>query len=145
MKENIRELSLKLRNVHKRFLELERRQAEQDLERRLTSFDFLMYLTQGYRYAWLQPLSALIAETDAFVDENENVNQHDFARLHKQIQSLLNKKGTRLTGRLTEHLEKDPELVLAYSALNEFLRSLKWLPELEKKDLSPNSAPERTA
>ncbi|KYG66435.1 hypothetical protein AZI86_05145 [Bdellovibrio bacteriovorus] len=123
MKENIRELSLRLRNVHQRFLELERRQAEQDLERRLTSFDFLLYLTQDYRYAWLQPLSALIAEMDAFVDETEVVSAEDFERLHLQIRNLLGKKGTRLAGRFTEHLEKDPELVLAYGSLNEFINA----------------------
>lgn len=130
MKENIRELSKRLSNVHKRFLELERRQAEQDLERRLTSFDFLMYLTQDYRYAWLQPLSALIAEMDVFVDEAETISSEDFERLHLQIRSLLNKKGTRLAGRFMEHLEKDPELVLAYGSLNEFINANK-KPEAE--------------
>lgn len=130
MKENIQELSRRLSVVHKRFLELERRQAEQDLERRLTSFDFLLYLTQDYRYAWLQPLSALIAEIDAFVDEAEAVSADDFERLHFEIRKLLGKKGTRLAGRFTEHLEKDPELVLAYGYLNEFINANK-KPEVE--------------
>jgi hypothetical protein len=125
MRETIKELSNRLKHVHKRYLELERVQAEKDLETRLNPFDFLQLLTSDYRYKWLQPFSALIAEMDAFLDEAEHVSRADYERLHEQIRAVLGTRGTKLAARFNEHLDKDPEFCLAQGALNEFIKSNK--------------------
>ena len=121
MKESVNELSKRLKNMHKRFLELERREAEVNFEQRLTPFAFLQMLTQDKRFSWMLPLSALIAEMDALVDENENVTQDDFDRIHAQIKEVLSADHSRIARRLKDHLEKDPEFFLAMESLNEFV------------------------
>jgi hypothetical protein len=125
MRETIKELSNRLKHVHKRFLELERQQAEKDLETRLSPFDFLQLLTKDHRYKWLQPLAALIAEMDAFIDESEHVSRADFENLHQEIRSILSTRGTKIAARLNEYINTDPELCLAQGALNEFIKSNK--------------------
>lgn len=121
MKENIKELSKRLRGMHKRFLELERRQAEVNFEQRLTPFDFLQMLTQDKRFNWMQPLSALIAEMDALVDEKEVITQEEFEGIHAQIKEVLSADHSRIARRLKDHLEQDPEFFLAMGSLNEFV------------------------
>lgn len=59
MKINLKNLSQALMDVHKRFLENEKNQAEMYFENKISSFEFVMMLTQDKGFAWLQPFSSL--------------------------------------------------------------------------------------
>lgn len=123
MRTAIRSLSRGLRELHKRFIELERRRTEEKVGRRLSSFDFLQVLTQDQNFAWLRPLSALIAEIDAFGDEAETVGPSDLEGIHARIDAVLDDGESKLVRRLREDLAADPELVLAFANLSSVRRA----------------------
>ena len=83
MKAKIENLSVALKDVHKRYLELERIQAEDYYQKKITPFEFLMMLTQDKNFKWLQPFSALIAEMDSFADESDEMTSFDLERFKK--------------------------------------------------------------
>ncbi|QDK38133.1 hypothetical protein [Bdellovibrio sp. NC01] len=126
MKEQIVEVSKRLKDLHRRFLERERQQAEKYFERRISPFDFLQMLTHEQSFKWLQPFSALIAEIDAFADESEEVTQADLDCIREQIDFVLHKENPQaaIYHRYQHHLSEDPEFVLLHSSLRQALIKL---------------------
>lgn len=122
MKAKIENLSVALKDVHKRYLELERIQAEDYYQKKITPFEFLMMLTQDKNFKWLQPFSALIAEMDSFADESDEMTSFDLERFKKQVSKLFDEN------RYKDHLLADPSFVVLHSSLKKELNVL-----LEKK------------
>lgn len=122
MKTKIENLSVALKDVHKRYLELERIQAEDYYQKKITPFEFLMMLTQDKNFKWLQPFSALIAEMDSFADESDEMTSFDLERFKKQVSKLFDEN------RYKDHLLADPSFVVLHSSLKKELNVL-----LEKK------------
>ncbi|WP_295899322.1 hypothetical protein [uncultured Bdellovibrio sp.] len=127
MKDKIQNASRNLKNLHRRFLELERIAAEKYFERRISPFDFLQILTHDKNFAWLQPFSALIAEIDAFVDESEHIVATDLTCIKDQIDFVLHKSevNSKIYHRYQHHISEDPEFVMMHANLNEALSQLK--------------------
>ncbi|WII71603.1 hypothetical protein QJS83_14125 [Bdellovibrio sp. 22V] len=127
MKENLLRVTHMLKEVHRRFLELERLDAEKFFERRISPFDFLQILTHDKNFKWLQPFSALIAELDAFLEESENVSDEDLVCMKDQIAFVLRRSvgDSFLYDRYQTHLNNDPNFVLLHANLNEALNRLK--------------------
>lgn len=125
MKVKIKNISNKLKDLHKRFLENERYQAELYFERKITPFEFLLMLTQDKNFAWLQPFSAMIAEIDAFTDEAETVSQEDLICVRDQIEYILQSSNPDLVNRYQYHLNNDADFIILHSTLkkvmNEFI------------------------
>lgn len=126
MKTKIRDLSHVLKDVHKRFLEQERIQAEQYFERKIAPFEFLLMLTQDKNFVWLQPFSALIAEIDAFTDEAEAISNTDLSCIKDQIDFLLKDPSSTIVKRYNHHLSNDAAFIMLHSnlkkELNEFVK-----------------------
>ncbi len=61
--------------MHRRFLELERFQAEKYFNRKINPFEFLQTLTQDKNFAWLRPFSSMLADLDAFIDDTPETDQ----------------------------------------------------------------------
>jgi hypothetical protein len=124
MKNKVIELSLKLKDVHKRFLDNERQQAEKFFERKIAPFEFLLMLTQDLNYVWIRPFSALIAEIDAFADESMDITKTDLACIKDQVDFLLKSAESSLSSRYQHHLGTDPDFIMLHaslkSVLNEF-------------------------
>lgn len=121
MKLQIEKLNIALKSVHKRFLEHERYQAEEFLNKKLGALEFVMLLTQDKSFEWLQPFSALIAEIDAFVDEEENISKKDLLRIKEQIEKLLNGPTSFLAQRYKQYLNSDAEFIVLHSNLKKEL------------------------
>ncbi len=125
MKVKVKNVSDKLKDLHKRFLENERYQAEQYFEKKITPFEFLLILTQDKNFAWLQPFSAMIAEIDAFTDEAETISQADLICIRDQIEFILQSSNTDLVNRYQYHLNNDADFIMLHASLkkvmNEFI------------------------
>lgn len=121
MKTKIKNISYALKDVHKRFLEQERIQAEQYFERKIAPFEFLLMLTQDKNFAWLQPFSALIAEIDAFADEAETISKSDVVCIKDQIDFLLKDSSSNIVKRYNHHLSTDADFIMFHSALKKEL------------------------
>ncbi len=120
MREQIQDLNLSLKRLHRRFLENELLEAEKKLERRLSSFDFLSLLVNNSDFTWLRPFSALIAEIDAFLSEAENIERSDLNCIQEQVLTTI-LRSTQLQERFETYKAYDGEFIMAYS---QFHRSL---------------------
>lgn len=123
MKTKIRKLSNVLKDVHKRFLENERQQAEAYFERKIAAFEFVVMLTQDKNFKWLAPFSALIAEMDAFADENEEISQADLITIKNQIDFLLQNESSSVANRYNHHLNTDAAFIMLHSELKKELNN----------------------
>lgn len=117
MKAKIRNLSHALKDVHRRFLEQERIQAEQYFGRKITPFEFLLMLTQDKNFIWLQPFSALIAEIDAFTDDAEEISAADLKCIKDQVNFLLKDPASSIVKRYSHHLSTDAAFIMLHSHL----------------------------
>ena len=115
MEVRIKNLSSKLKDLHKRFLENERYQAELYFEKSITPFEFLLMLTQDKNFSWLQPFSAMIAEIDAFTDEAEIVSKEDLICIRDQLEFILQGPNTDLYNRYQYHLNNDADFIMLHS------------------------------
>ncbi|KYG61022.1 hypothetical protein AZI85_08660 [Bdellovibrio bacteriovorus] len=123
MKWQMQEINKELKNLHRLFLDRERLEAEKLLQRKLSSFDFLFLLTQDQEFAWMRPFSTLIADIDAFLDEEE-VQSLDLRDVRDQIVFVLQQDGSPINARIQNYLGYDGEFILAYSKLNSLLAAL---------------------
>lgn len=125
MKHKIKELNTKLKDVHKRFLENERVDAENYFQRKIAPFEFLLMLTQDNKFTWLRPFSALIAEVDAFTDEASEISEEDLVCIRNQVDFIFDNSNPSLTSRYMHHLNHDAEFIMLYAAfkkvLNDFI------------------------
>jgi hypothetical protein len=123
MKSKIKNLSNVLKDVHKRFLEQERLQAEQFFNRKITPFEFLLMLTQDKNFLWLQPFSALIAEIDAFADESETFSNEELLEIKKRIDFLIKDPSSSVVDRYNHHLNNDAAFIMLHSNLKNELNN----------------------
>lgn len=121
MKEKVKKLSNVLKDVHKRFLEQERIQAEQFFNKKITPFEFLMMLTQDKNFLWLQPFSALIADIDAFADESETFSSEELAEIKKRIDFLIKDPSSSVVDRYNHHLNNDAAFIMLHANLKKEL------------------------
>lgn len=117
MKTKIKQLSNALKDVHKRFLEQERIQAEDYFQKKITPFEFLLMLTQDKNFLWLQPFSALIAEIDAFSDETEEILESDLKCIKEKVELLLKHSESSIVKRYNHHLSNDPAFIMLHASL----------------------------
>lgn len=124
MTAQIKELNRELKALHRWFLELERLEAEKTTGNKITPVDFLHLLTGDPDFAWLRPLSALIADMDIFLDEAETITGEDLNRIREDVSSTLHKKESKLKSRYQHHLFHDGEFVLLHAKLNMALKAM---------------------
>lgn len=124
MKTKVKKLSHVLKDVHKRFLENEREQAENFFQKKIAPFEFLLMLTQDKNFAWLQPFSALIAEIDAFTDEVEVIEKKDLICIRDQVEYLMSHQSSSVMNRYNHHLNNDATFIMLHSSLKMELNKL---------------------
>lgn len=121
MRQKIKNLSTKLKDVHKRFLENERIEAEQYFQRKIAPFEFLLMLTQDNKFTWLHPFSALIAEIDAFTDDAEEISTDDLICIRNQVDFIFDNSSPSLTSRYYHHLNHDAEFIMLHASMKKVL------------------------
>jgi hypothetical protein len=114
-RERLRELSARLLRLHKLLLDRERR-AYEDLHGAVAPGDLLRLLLQDERFAWLRPLSAMIAQLDDLVDTDEPIAQADAQHAYGEAYRLL-KSGDRgaFQDKYRDALQKSPDIVMAHA------------------------------
>ncbi len=121
MKPNLERISKVLKAVHKQLLDNERIAAEIRLNRHLAPLEFFNLLTRDESFAWLKPLSALMAEVDEFLDETENVSESDIAKFRDRIEFVLRDPSSKLATRYLQYLPQDPDFIIAHAELRDAL------------------------
>lgn len=122
-------LSHALRPVHKALMDL----TSADYERRHGHINGPVHLfhlvTQDPFFAWLHPMSALMAEVDELYDQKEPLDPVAVKAVRSTIEELVGHKGQEpspdsFVSRYLEILQNDPDVVMEHAKLRRALDQL---------------------
>jgi hypothetical protein len=123
-RERLRDLSLRLRELHALLLQRERR-AYESLHGPVGSHELLTLLLHDRAFAWLRSLSTMMAQIDAAVDDAESITPEDTQRALRATYRLL-KSGESgdFQDRYRDALQDSPDIVMAHASVSEVLRDI---------------------
>jgi hypothetical protein len=113
---SLRDLSARLLRLHSVLLEGARRSYEAR-HGTVTPRDLLPLLIHDAHFAWLRPLSGMIAGIDEIVDAEESLTARDVERLFAQVQRLLRSDDADPAFHTTyrDALQESPDVVMRHA------------------------------
>ena len=113
-----------LLRLHKALLDDERVSYERVYGRIASNGEFLQLVLSHAWFAWLRPLSQLVAQLDEFVEEDESPSGSSSASLIATVRTLLtpSEEGTGFDKHYYDALQRGPDVVLAHAAVRALLR-----------------------
>ena len=131
MPADIRERLTTLRNgllrLHKSLLDSERAVYERDVERIVSTGQYLGLVLNDPWFAWLHDLSRFIVEIDEALDQKENpATSEDATRLIARARSLVSpsETGAGFALHYFETMQRDPAVVLAHRDMMQVFAAL---------------------
>ena len=124
LRPRLAELRAALLTLHKTLLDSERRSYEESFGRTLSAYDFLSLLTSDPWFAWLAPVTHLLADVDASLDAKEPLTVAAVNALLQQTKTLLTptETGEGFSRQFDEVLQRDPDVLFAHVALAKLIR-----------------------
>jgi hypothetical protein len=112
--------------LHKALLASERTSYEAGFGRTLSPYQFLQLLTSDPWFAWLAPITHLLADVDALLDAKEPLTAPAVDVLLQKTKTLLtpSESGEGFSRQYDEVLQRDPDVLFAHVALAKVLRAL---------------------
>jgi hypothetical protein len=125
IREHLTELREALLCLHKALMESERAGYEQTFGKITSPYQFLHLLTTDPWFAWLRPVSQLIATMDEMLDANEPLTMAGVNALSNQTKALLVPVAgcEGFSGHYDEALQGDPDVVFAHAAMVKLFRA----------------------
>jgi len=118
----LRELSARLLALHKLLLDRER-QVYEEQHGPADPAQMLRLLLQSEQFAWLRPLSKLVAQMDDLVDSDEPVSKEDAERTYGEAFRLLGSGDPGIfQDKYRDALQASPEVVMAHASIRAVLR-----------------------
>jgi hypothetical protein len=118
----LRELSARLLALHKLLLDRER-QAYEERHGPADANQMLRLLLHGEQFAWLRPLSKLVAQMDDLVDSREPVSKEDAERTYGEAFRLLGSGDPGVfQEKYRDALQASPDVVMAHASIRAVLR-----------------------
>ena len=113
-----------LLRLHKALLDDERVSYERVYGRIASNGEFLQLVLGHAWFAWLRPLSHLVAQLDELVEEDESPGRPDTATLIASVRTLLtpSEEGDGFGRHYYDALQRAPEVGLAHAEVRQFLR-----------------------
>jgi hypothetical protein len=115
-----------LLRLHRALLESERATYERDVARIANPNEFLALLMNDPWFAWLRQLSGFVVMVDETLAAEEPATAADADRLVAAARTLLApaEEGTGFARHYYEALQRDPDVILAHSAMMKVLNGL---------------------
>ena len=128
VRQSLAELREALLRLHKALIESERAGYEKIFGRITSPFQFLQLLTSDAWFAWLRPVSQLVAAMDEILDAKEPLTAAGVKALSDEARLLLvaSSGGDGFSGHYDEALQRDPDVVFAHADVARCLRVVKW-------------------
>jgi hypothetical protein len=125
LRSRLKELRAALLALHKALLDSERMSYEESFGRTLSAYDFLHLLTSDPWFAWLAPVTHLLADVDALLDAKEVLTVAAVNELALKTKTLLTptETGEGFSRQFDEVLQRDPDVLFAHVALSKLLRA----------------------
>ncbi len=121
MKSELERLSRSLMKVHKLVLEHARLEAEQALGHQIAPLEFFNLLTQDERFAWLKPISSVLAEIDETIDESVKngtaITSKELDHFRERVEFILINPISPVAAKYLGFLASDADLVMAHADL----------------------------
>jgi len=119
------ELRETLLRLHKALMESERAGYEKTFGRIASPFQFLKLLTDDAWFAWLRPVSQLIAAMDERLDAKEPLTVDATEVLVSRAKTMLvpTEGGEGFSQHYDEALQRDPDVVFAHAAAAKLIRA----------------------
>jgi hypothetical protein len=130
IRKRLDELTHALRPLHKTLVELVRADYEKRHGRPIAGpVQLFQLLTQDPFFAWLHPMSALMAEIDELYDQKEPIEPADVDAVRKTLEGLVGDRGQEpspdsFVSRYLEILQDSPDVVMAHARLRKSLDRL---------------------
>jgi hypothetical protein len=130
IRKRLDELTHALRPLHKTLVELVRADYEKRHGRPIGGpVQLFQLLTQDPFFAWLHPMSALMAEIDELYDQKEPIEPADVDAVRKTLEGLVGDRGQEpspdsFVSRYLEILQDSPDVVMAHARLRKSLDRL---------------------
>jgi hypothetical protein len=114
-----------LQQLHKTLLASERMSYEASFGVALSPYQFLQLLTSDPWFAWLAPITQLLADMDARLDEKKPPAATDVLLLGQRTKALLTptETGEGFSRQYDEVLQRDPDVLFAHVAMAKLLRA----------------------
>jgi hypothetical protein len=125
VRQRLTELRDALLHLHKALMESERNGYEQTFGKIASPYQFLQLLTTDPWFAWLRPVSQLIAAMDEKLDAEEPLTVAGVEALVSQARTLLvpTTGGEGFSQHYDEALQRDPDVVFAHAAVARLIRA----------------------
>lgn len=125
VRERLTALRNALLHLHKTLLEAERRSYEATFGHISSPYQFLHLLTNDPWFAWLTPVTRLVATADEMLDAKEPLTAASLESLVKQAGTLLvaTTEGEGFSRHYDEALQRSPDVILAHSVAAKLIRS----------------------
>jgi hypothetical protein len=119
-----------LRPLHKALVDVVRADYERHHGRVAGPVRLFQLLTSDPYFAWLHPMSALMAEVDELYDRKEPIAPDEVAAVRATLESLVGNRGQEpspdsFVSRYLEILQNHPEVVMAHARLRGALDRLR--------------------
>ncbi len=125
VRQGLAELREALLRLHKALIESERTGYEKVYGRIASPFQFLQLLTDDAWFAWLRPVSQLIAAMDEMLDGKVALTAAGADALAARAKSLLVAvaDGDGFSGHYDAALQRDPDVVFAHADVARLMRA----------------------
>ena len=111
-----------LLNLHKELLNVERKRYEQNVGPVANEFEFFRLVTSEPSFAWINPMTTLIAQIDEKAASKEPITAGEVDVLYAETRLLLaSPEDTPFKSEYTQLLQENPGLVMKHSAVMQAL------------------------
>jgi hypothetical protein len=124
-RQHLTEVREALLHLHKALMESERVSYEQTFGKITSPYQFLHLLTTDPWFAWLRPMSQLIAAMDEDLESKEPLTKKQADALATQARTFLvaTTGGEGFSRHYDEALQRDPDVVFAHAEVAKLLRA----------------------
>lgn len=120
----LRDLAAELKVLHKALLAAAQVAFEAEHGPVQGGLHLLHLLVHDPAFAWLRPLSELMADFDALLDDQSSPTEDDQGAVRGELEQLLSPANSALWTALTTFMQSSPGVAVAYARVRQILASL---------------------
>jgi hypothetical protein len=131
VREIARQLAAELRLLHRALLQAGRVAYEAEHGPVAGATQLLHLVVHDPAFAWLRPLSELMADFDGILDLAEPLTEQEAGAVRGEIEHVLSPAGGELAARAVALVAKDPEIAIPYARVRQLLLGLPAPPAVD--------------
>jgi hypothetical protein len=126
------DLAIELRVLHKALVQVGRAAYEKEHGPVPGPTQLLHLLVHDPAFAWLRPVSELMADLDEMLELDEPLTDAERGAVRGELEHLLSPAGGALWTSLTEFIQQDVDVATAYARVRQLLLSLPSPPPIDE-------------